>query len=66
MKCDSNKVALQLYLNYASSWVFSCEFTANFQNTFQRNNSGGLLMEHIFSKNNSQWLLSKLKERTNK
>ena len=29
LKCDFNKVA-----NHASAWVFSCKFTAYFQNTF--------------------------------
>ena len=29
-----NKVALQLYLNRTSIWVFSCKFAAYFQNTF--------------------------------
>ena len=31
-KCDFNKVALQLYLNRTSAWVFSCKFAAYFQN----------------------------------
>ena len=34
MKCDFNKVANQLYLNYTSTWVFSYKFAAYFQNTF--------------------------------
>ena len=33
-KCDFNKVALQLYWNRTSAWVFSCKFAAYFQNTF--------------------------------
>ena len=33
-KCDFNKVALQLYWNHTSAWVFSCKFVAYFQNTF--------------------------------
>ena len=33
-KCDSNKVALQLYRNHTSAWVFSCKFATYFQNTF--------------------------------
>ena len=34
-KCDDfNKVALQLYWNRTSAWVFSCKFAAYFQNTF--------------------------------
>ena len=34
LKCDFNKVALQIYQNHASVWVFSCKFAAYFQNTF--------------------------------
>ena len=33
-KCDFNKVAKQLYWNRTSAWVFSCKFTAYFQNIF--------------------------------
>ena len=33
-KCDFNKVALQLYWNRTSPWVFSCKFATYFQNTF--------------------------------
>ena len=33
-KCDFNKVALQLYWNCFSAWIFSCKFAACFQNTF--------------------------------
>ena len=33
-KCNFNKVALQLYWNRASAWVFSCKFAAYFQKTF--------------------------------
>ena len=33
-KCDFNKVALQLYQNRTSAWVFTCKFAAYFQNTF--------------------------------
>ena len=32
--CDFNKIALQLYWNHTSAWVFFCKFTAYFQNTF--------------------------------
>ena len=35
-KCDFNKVALQLYWNRFSAWVFSCKFAAYFQNTFSK------------------------------
>ena len=33
---DLNKVALQLYENHTSTWVFSCKFVACFQNTFSQ------------------------------
>ena len=32
--CDFNKVAFQLYWNRTPAWVFSCIFSAYFQNTF--------------------------------
>ena len=32
-KCDFNKVALQLYRNQTSAWVFFCKFAAYFRNT---------------------------------
>ena len=34
LKCNFTKVALQLYWNRPSAWVFSCKFAAYFQNTF--------------------------------
>ena len=43
-KCDFKKVAKQLCLVRTSAWVFSCNFTAYFQNTFPRNISGWLLL----------------------
>ena len=33
-KCDSSKVAKQLYWSRTSAWVFSSKFAAYFQNTF--------------------------------
>ena len=33
-KCDFNIIALQLYGNRTSAWVFSCKLAAYFQNTF--------------------------------
>ena len=35
-KCNFNKVALQLYWNHTSAWMFSCKFSAYFQNTFSQ------------------------------
>ena len=49
-KCDFNKVALRLYWNRTSAWVFSCKFAAYFQNIFSehpKNTSGGLLLRVI-------------------
>ena len=44
-KCDFNKVALQLYSNHTSAWVFSCKFAAYFQKTpFLKNTSGRLFL----------------------
>ena len=34
LKCDFNKVALQLLQNHLSVWVFFCKFAARFQKTF--------------------------------
>ena len=34
LKCDFNKVALNLYWTRNSAWVFSCNFAAYFQSTF--------------------------------
>ena len=34
LKSNFNKVALQLYRNRTSTWVFSCKFAAYFQNSF--------------------------------
>ena len=36
--CDLNKVALQLYWNHTSTWVFSRKFPVYFQNTFSSEN----------------------------
>ena len=35
-KCNFNEVALQLYWNCTSAWVFSCKFAAYFQNNFSQ------------------------------
>ena len=47
-KCDLSKVAKQLYWNSNSEWMFSCKFTAYFQNTFPQNTSAGLLLQMIY------------------
>ena len=33
-KWDLDKVALQIYWNRTSAWVFTCKFAAYFENTF--------------------------------
>ena len=35
-KCGFNKVALQLYGNHTSVWVFPCKFAPYFQKTFSK------------------------------
>ena len=40
MKCDFNKIILQLYWNHTSAWISSCKFAACFQKTF--------LWEHVW------------------
>ena len=35
-KSDFNKVTKHFYWNYTSAWVFSCKFTAYFQNNFSQ------------------------------
>ena len=40
-KCNVSKVALQLYWNCTSAWVFSCKFASYFQNTFS--------LEHLWT-----------------
>ena len=44
LKCDFNKVALQLYWNHTSEWMFSCKFAAYLQNTFYTINISGWLL----------------------
>ena len=44
-KCNFNKVALQLYWNRTSVWVFSCKFTAYFRIPFSKNTSERQLLE---------------------
>ena len=47
-RCDFKKVALQLYWNHTSAWVFSCKFAAHFLKPFPKNISGRLLLEFDF------------------
>ena len=47
IKLLCNFIALQLYWNHTSAWVFSCKFAAYFQKTFLENTSGGLLLLFI-------------------
>ena len=48
LKCDFSKVAKQLYWNRNSEWMFSCKFTAYFQNTFTQKTSPGLLLQILY------------------
>ena len=51
-KCDFNKVALQLYWDHTSAWVFSWKFAAYFQNTYLQEHlwrEGGLLLGKLIS-----------------
>ena len=50
-KCDFNKVALQLYSNRISVWVFSCRFLHIFRTPFSKNTSGWLLLKKSVLKN---------------
>ena len=43
-KSDFNKVALQLYRNRTSAWMFSCKFATYFQNTLPNKSSEGLAL----------------------
>ena len=45
-KSDFNKVALQLYWNLTSAWVFSCKFAAYFRIPFPKNTLGRLLLKN--------------------
>ena len=49
LKCNFNKVALQLYWNYTSALVFSSKFALYFQNTFPKNISERLLLNSAIS-----------------
>ena len=42
-----NKVALQLYWNHTSAWLFSCKFAAYLRTTFTRNTSGELRLSKL-------------------
>ena len=44
LKRDFNKVALLLYWNRTSAWVFSCKFAIYFQNNFPKNTYARLLL----------------------
>ena len=48
-KCHFSKVALQLYWNRTSTWVFSCKFAPYFQNTFSQEHLWVVASVHIKS-----------------
>ena len=43
-KCDFHKVAMQVYWNHTSAWMFSCKFTTYFRTPFTRSTSVWLLL----------------------
>ena len=45
-KCGLNKVAKQLYWNHTLVWRFFWHFAAYFQNTFLKNTSRRLILNH--------------------
>ena len=47
--CDFNKVAKKLYWNHPSAWVFSCKFSAYFQDIFPKNTFRELLLSSVIS-----------------
>ena len=61
--CDFNKVAMQLYWNHTSVWVFSYKFAACFRTPLPKNTSGRLLPT-IYVKLNIQFLISSLFQTT--
>ena len=62
-KCDFNKVALQLYWNPTSAWMFSIKFATNVKNDFSQGHiwtTGFRFLKskwEIFLDALSQWLL---------
>ena len=61
MKCEFNNLHINLIeitLHHGCSPV---NLLRIFRTPFHRNTSGELLLEHLFSRNTSQWLLSNLK-----
>ena len=60
-KCNFNEVALQLYCNHTSAWVFSCKFAAWFQKPFLKRTFGWLLLKlwivllQALKKKSSDW-----------
>ena len=51
-KCDFIKVALQLYWNRTSAWVFSSKFVAYFQNSFS--------LEHLWMAASQNYLFENM------
>ena len=47
LKCEFNKVALQLYLNHTAAWLFSCKFAASFQKLLLRTSLDGCFQSCI-------------------
>ena len=49
-KCDFNKIALQLYWNRTSGWMFSCNLLHIFRILFLKNTCGWLLLNFLSPK----------------
>ena len=52
LRCDFNKVSLQLFCSGASAWVFSCKSAAYFRNNFSSEHLWGAA-SIIYSKTNT-------------
>ena len=55
LKCDFNKVALQLYRNYTSAWVLSCKFVAYIQNRFLKEHLHRVASVTLTLHSSSRW-----------
>ena len=59
-KSDFNKVALQLYRNRTSAWMFSCKFATYFQNTLPKKSSEGLVLIWFMTNFENSWYPDKI------
>ena len=54
-KCDFNNVAMQLYWNHTSPWVFSCVFAAYLRNIFFEEHLWKTASKFVMLENQSKW-----------